>query len=82
MLSLVILPVTMGPTISALGLWVSLQIKNLNLASPDGLTAKDPIDKHGFVPNRVATMQLHYLRFKAAHLFATTFNEFFNRPLT
>jgi len=47
MLAFVILAVTMRPTVSALGLWVSLQIKNLNLAPPDGLTAKDFMDTHG-----------------------------------
>jgi hypothetical protein len=60
---------------------VSFQIKNLNLAAPDGLTAKDLMDKHGFVPNRAAAVRLHYRRFKAGYVipfFQHTFNEFSN----
>lgn len=48
----------MRPSITALGFGMPNQIKNLYLALPDGLAAKDFMDGHGFTPNRSAVVQL------------------------
>ncbi len=60
--------VTMRPAVTAFGFWASPQIKNFNLAFPDGLAARDFMDTHGLVPNRAATVQLHYRCFKAGYI--------------
>jgi hypothetical protein len=60
--------ITMRPAVTAFGFGVSLQIENFNLALPDGLAARVFMDTHGLVPNRAATVQLHYRRFEAGYV--------------
>ena len=50
--------VTVRPAVSAFGFRVSRQIKNLNLALPDRLAAKDFMDRHTFAPSRISFMQM------------------------
>ena len=64
----VILIATMRPAITAFGLGVPFQIKNFNVAFPYGLAAQHFMDRHGFMPNRAATVRLHYRRFNAAYV--------------
>jgi len=64
----VILVATMQPAITAFGLGMSLQIKNFNVTLPDRLAMQHFMDRHGFMPERTATVQLHYRRFKAGYV--------------
>ena len=48
----------MRPAVSAFSLWVPLQIKNLYIALPNRFTMKHFMDRHGFMPDRAAVVQL------------------------
>ena len=50
--------VTVRPAVGAFSFWVSSQIKDFDFALPDGLAAKDLMDRHGFTPSRIRLVQM------------------------
>src|SRR5437016_4853990 len=46
------------PSVNAVGVWVSVQVKHFNLAFPNRLTLESFLDRNGFNMARIDTMQI------------------------
>jgi hypothetical protein len=65
----VVRAIWMRPAVSTFGLWMAIQIENLDFAFPDCFAAKYFMDWRGLAPSRAAIVQLHYRHLHAGNVF-------------